>query len=173
MDQIRWWADFLSSELDDTATVEYEALSPGVGGSAPARVTITPRRKGAMSLRVSAGGGEVSRIEFDTVADQLCVGVPSRAGLPGLDSANQLGVLVAAAVADGAALYRQRLGRQVLIVGLVDRHPESKRFSSVASWLPYAESHEPTSLFRRSPDYDQLPSAAFVVSAFPSWKRLP
>lgn len=170
MDQVKWWADFVSGELDGTATVEYDALSSPEDGSVPARVTITPHRAGAMSLRVSAGGGDVSRIEFGAVAELQCVGVPGRAGLTGLDSANQLGVVVAATVADGAALYRQGFGRQVLIVGPVDLHPESERFHPVASWLPYAESHEPSSLFRRSPDYDQLPSAAFVISAFPSWK---
>ncbi|MCS5724077.1 hypothetical protein N1028_13900 [Herbiconiux sp. CPCC 203407] len=116
MDQVKWWADFVSGELEGTATVEYEALSSPEDGSVPARVTITPHRAGAMSLRVSAGGGDVSP---------------------------------------------------------VDLHPESKRLHSVASWLPYAESHEPSSLFRRSPDYDQLPSAAFVISAFPSWKARP
>jgi hypothetical protein len=169
MDKVLWWADYLSDELDGCAEVVYEARAepgavycPGESG-ARAIVTVTPSRSQALPFTVRAGGPDVPTISFGNVTEVRCFGFPPTAKTAGLDPSNHLGVLVAALVSDGAALVKRTGRRQILVLGPLDGHPELAARPVIQSWSPFAEHYGTMSMFRRPPDYDGLPPAAFAV----------
>ncbi|MFB2586662.1 hypothetical protein [Herbiconiux liukaitaii] len=169
-DRVKWWMAFVTDELGALADVVYEAseerdhIAPGETG-VPAVVTITPHRAEAMSLTVIGGGFEVPTLRLGDIAEIECSGVPSEEGTASLDPSNQAGVMIAAVVSDGAALYEGRLRRRLLVLGPPERHRVLERMTRVATWPPYSDHYDQLSLFRRPPDYEQLPREAFLLHA--------
>ena len=169
-DAVSWWADFLAGELDGCADVVYTAHpeldhDDDPAASTRAEVVVTPHRAASLGFTVVAGGSDVPLVSFGAFADRRCSGIPATGSAAGLDPSNQLGVMVAALVSDGATLVRRSLRRRMLVLGPVARHPELAALPVEQVWPPYADRYGTLTMFRRPPAYDDLPPAAFLLRA--------
>ncbi|QJU55206.1 hypothetical protein SCB71_19435 [Herbiconiux sp. KACC 21604] len=177
-DAVSWWAGFLADELDGCAEVAYTPRPDYDQDDDPAadtraEVVVTPRRDSALAFTVVAGGNEVPLVTFGDVAELRCFGIPATSSVPGLDPSNQLGVMVAALVSDGATLVRRSLRRRMLVLGPLARHPDLASLPVERAWAPYAELYGTLTMFRRPPPYDDLPTTAFLLPATPGSRARP
>ncbi|ARJ06733.1 hypothetical protein GCM10010988_20360 [Cnuibacter physcomitrellae] len=154
-----WWVDLLADELGDCASVD-RAVGPAEG---IAVVTLTPFRAEALAMRIVVGDGSVPEIEFGTARPFVCAGVPTEDGVGGIDPSNQLGVMVAAVITDGAALVRTRFTRRTLVLGHGDRDEEVADARVLHRWPPYADDYVMSTVFRQPPEYATLPRRAFIL----------
>ncbi len=177
MDRVEWWAGYLADELAGYADVVYDVVASSggryrpAGVSSPALISVTPHRTTALRFTVHVSDDEVPLMRFDEVAEANCFGIPATDTTAGLDPSNQLGVMAAAVISDGATLLHRPGRRRTLVLGPRDRHPALATHTVVQEWTPYSEVYGTMTMFRRPPAYDEIPATAFIVPGRPG--RLP